>query len=772
MILVGQWLGQCWATHTANSSLQAERLNGIRIHTELLCEAGDWQQLEQFFTKAAEATDTFKSLALRDEHGRLLAATPGHRKLWKSSEAVSMRLPIQSEKLAYLECCLPRETTKSYIAAVEHWVSQVSFLGGCISLLIAFYFYRSGRHLDGSLVPERVRHALDTLAEGLLVLDEQERIVLANRAFSETCGLPQEQLIGRTASSLAWRQTEATARGDFPWIRALIDNRQQVDQQLQYESSAGVQRVFSVNSAPIGNRNGKKHGAMATFRDITEMEEHRSQLENMLVMLQSSRDEISRKNRELEVLATQDGLTGCLNRRAFFDRFARAWEHAVSHDQPLACVMVDNDHFKNVNDTYGHHIGDEVLRSVAATLRQLYPSPTLVCRYGGEEFCLLLPGKSMEQATVMAEAVRQAIEAIRLNDPSELRLTASVGVSTLGLGANEPQELINQADKCLYLAKRTGRNRVVSYRTEMAELEIDDAKISRSKPVAEVESQSIPYPAVSALLSALSYRDAETAEHSRRVADLVVLAVDGILSHRDTYILEIAALLHDVGKVGVPDHLLLKSGPLTEEEWEVMRRHQRIGTEMVASTFNNRNLEAVIRNYRVPFAKDTMSTTDANPSQRLSWRLLAIADSFDSMTTDHVYRQGLSYEEAFAELRSCAGKQFDPKLVEHFISRVNEQSHRGLFASPKMVSPQTAIQLGLQLERLADALDNQDISGLAALASRVKDTATHADLQDIAAAAMKLETCAAKESSDLVQIVELTTELLQLCRSTQSQVAV
>jgi diguanylate cyclase (GGDEF)-like protein/PAS domain S-box-containing protein/putative nucleotidyltransferase with HDIG domain len=641
-------------------------------------------------------------------------------------------------------------------------------LGG-LSLIVLSSMIRSSS-VDQGIVPDRVRQALDTLAEGLLVLDEEERIVLANQAFAQTCKLDPQELIGRTASSLSWTSNEATSRGDFPWIRSLVDNRPQIDQQLQLEVPDGGRKVFSVNSSPIINANGARHGALATFRDVTEMEEHRAQLENMLVMLQSSRDEISRKNRELEILATQDALTGCLNRRAFFDRFSRAWDQAGKNGVPLSCVMVDNDHFKSVNDTYGHHVGDDVLRAVAATLRKLNGPPNLVCRYGGEEFCVLLPGKNLSQAQVVAEQMRKTIESIRFKDPEKLRLTASIGVSELKFGARDPQELINQADKCLYIAKRTGRNRVIAYDPVMEDVEIDSTKTSRTKPTDE--TLSIPYPAVSALLSALGYRDAETAEHSRRVAELAVAAADGLLGHHDTYVLEIAALLHDVGKVGVPDHILLKSDPLSDDEWDIMRRHQRVGIELVVSTFGNEKLEKILRMFRCPYAADPKRPGRPHGEAiDLGARLLAIADSFDSMVSDHVYRPAMTLEQASLELRRCAGTQFDPKLVERFIERTRIRWTQAPMVVPKIVTPQTAIQLGVQLERLADALDHQDLAGLAALAGRLRATAEHANLRDIVATAAKLESQAARQNEPIIEIVSLTTELLQMCRSTQAQIS-
>ena len=135
----------------------------------------------------------------------------------------------------------------------------------------------------------------------------------------------------------------------------------------------------------LSEKRGQR-GALATFRDVTHLEEHRAELERMLGLLKNNRDEVRRKNRELEILATQDALTGCLNRRSFFEAFESLWAESQALNTSLACVMIDIDHFKKVNDTYGHNSGDEVLRQVVQ-FREIFKDRGMVCRYGGEEFC-------------------------------------------------------------------------------------------------------------------------------------------------------------------------------------------------------------------------------------------------------------------------------------------------------------------------------------------------------------------------------------------------
>ncbi|MFK8114578.1 MAG: diguanylate cyclase, partial [Rubripirellula sp.] len=621
------------------------------------------------------------------------------------------------------------------------------------------------------VVPARVRDALDTLSEGLLVLDEHQRIVLANRSFSGMVGETQEKLVGGRAGSLPWVCSRG-ALAEFPWARAIRETVPQTEQLMRYKLSDGSFRFFSINCSPIKSSGARVGGAVATFRDVTEIEERRGELEHMLAQLRYSRDEICSKNRELEVLARQDALTGCLNRRALFQAFELAWSKCKQSDQPVSCLLFDCDHFKTINDTYGHHIGDQVLRRISHTLAETFSEPALVCRYGGEEFCVVMPETSLCDAKQAAEEARVRIEGIRIDDLAELRLTVSIGVTETSMGACEPQELINQADQCLYAAKGRGRNQVVVFNDSILDSSAALSGLSGGQVVeaaygSEVEAMGLPFQAVTALVSSLAYRDAETAEHSRRVADLCVRLASGLLDQRNTYILEIAALLHDIGKIGVPDHVLLKPGRLSEEEWKMMRQHDRIGVEIVSSTFNCDELNEIVRNHHLHYGNPTENKlVRSGKNLPIAARLLSIADSYDSMVSDRVFRKGRSHCEAVQELRRCAGTQFDPLLVEHFAATITKRyvSSETSNAVPK----QTAMQIGLQIESLADALDARDVDSLQTLASRLGAMARHHRIESIAVAAERIEASAAEENMQWIHLLRDTQLLLNLCRSTQN----
>jgi diguanylate cyclase (GGDEF)-like protein/PAS domain S-box-containing protein len=745
----------------------------VAIQCSLAAQKEDHSALRTTIQALVFRNKDILSAAVRRKNGKLLAVAGDHERQWNNRESEKstpdeVLVPIRQGKTPWgqVEIRFAPLVRTGWRGVLMHPLLRLTtFVTLLAFLTYAWYLKKTLTHLDPSAaIPDRVRETLDTLAEGVLVLDKQQRILLANKAFAHNTGRSVGALQGFKAQEIPWDDAESnTASKDLPWTRAIREGKSQTGVMLRLAEGGSGTRTFMVNSSPIIGGDGRQRGVLATFDDVTPIEKKNQQLEEMLTDLKTSRDEIHRKNEELTLLATRDPLTSCLNRRAFFNSFETEWTTARSRNQPLSCIMVDIDHFKSVNDTHGHSAGDVVLQEISAILRTGARPTDVVCRYGGEEFCVLLPQTGVAEANAVAERLRQMI-AVQQCGP--LHVTASMGISALEFGAKDPRELLDQADKSLYVSKRSGRNRVTRWSDVPKDVVVDSPESASQNHEVDVDVP-IPFHAVTALSSALAFRDTLTAEHSRRVADLCVATAQGLMSERQCYVLEVAALLHDIGKLGVPDAILLKPGPLTEDEWKVMSTHDRIGVEIISAAFSSPDLTAIVRAHHGWFGGNPRSPAlPKGEDLPLGARILTIADAFDAMVSDRVYRKGCDRAKAFEELRRCAGTQFDPAIVERFIEAVSssDQSRNQRFL---VVTKPTALRIGVQIERLATAIDAQDFPALSVMAGRLAATAQEEGVGAIAELAADLERSAASEP-DLVHIVGLTANLLELCRATQS----
>ena len=443
LILGGHWLGLIPDSRPAEIRARQKLSEAIAINAAAHVRKQQWIDLEVAFQTQTDRDERLLSVGVRSGTGALRVATAHHAEIWETAasessnvDAVKVPITLNRRPWGHVELCFRRSNPTMLAQLMTHPLIRLLAFFTLVGIPVYTIFVSRVIRLFHStqVVPDRVRQALDTLAEGLLVLDENEHIVLANQSFAKTLDVATSELVDQPASSLSWVAPDEHSDEAYPWSLAIHQAATQTERMLRLQMPHGESRIFSVNAAPLGGDDSPR-GALATFRDVTHIEQHRAELETMLSMLRSSRDEIERKNAELEILATQDALTGCLNRREFFKRFEVLWHQAHQQQTPLACIMIDNDHFKSVNDNYGHHIGDEVLRRVARVIRKRHQDHGVVCRYGGEEFCVVLPGLSAEQAEQEAELTRIAISDIQLEDPSELRLTASLGISELAFGA-------------------------------------------------------------------------------------------------------------------------------------------------------------------------------------------------------------------------------------------------------------------------------------------------------------------------------------------------
>jgi diguanylate cyclase (GGDEF)-like protein len=229
-----------------------------------------------------------------------------------------------------------------------------------------------------------------------------------------------------------------------------------------------------LNCSPILDGYNNARGCMVIFTDVTALHRANRKLLATLDELAASKEIIEEKNRELEKLATRDPMTGCLNRRALFDAIEPTFAKISAVGGDLCCIMGDIDHFKRFNDTYGHSVGDLVIKSVARCMGFGLRDGDLLCRYGGEEFCIFLPGVTVQQAWSIAERMRSQVEneaGRSIRDHQGLQITSSFGLASIRQGAVNVAALIDLADEALYHSKKSGRNQVTIWSEKMYEVE-------------------------------------------------------------------------------------------------------------------------------------------------------------------------------------------------------------------------------------------------------------------------------------------------------------
>ena len=457
-----------------SSDLSASRIQLCEsLALESVSAAGrkDFSSIRRMFDAVVRRSEDVRSIGLRGQGGRLVVATADHGQLWtpKSSEGSTMthaRIPLiqKGERWGTVEVRFEEAETLGIVSGLLNHtlVRVIGFITIAGFFTYMFYMKRMLRHLDPTaVIPPRVQATLDVMAEGVVLLDGSGRIVLANSTFVEQIGRPAETLLGVKASELGWLVPKSLEPArNLPWQRALEDASVHTGTPLSLETGEGNYELFVVNGAPIAEESGKARGAIATFNNITVLERKTEQLEQALVMLEKSRDETRLRNEELQILATCDPLTGLSNRRAFMVKAELEFETAMREGRELCCVMADIDHFKLVNDNHGHSMGDEVICRLAQGLTAAWKDRESVCRFGGEEFCMLLIDTDVEAAVSLVERLRRSIAATGF---AAVPVTASFGVSSLKFGATRFYDLLDQADQALYASKENGRNRVTRY---------------------------------------------------------------------------------------------------------------------------------------------------------------------------------------------------------------------------------------------------------------------------------------------------------------------
>ncbi len=342
-------------------------------------------------------------------------------------------------------------------------------------------------------------------------------------------------------------------------------------------------------------------------------------------------------NLKINKLSYYDSLTELYNRRFFEVELERL---DSDRQLPISIIMADLNGLKIINDSYGHKMGDQMLKKAAEILKSSLRKDDILARQGGDEFVVLLPQTEAAECT---EIIKRIKANTGLVEELQLPLSIALGQATKVNPEENIEEIIKKADNQMY-----------------------ENKLS--------ESRSSKSNIVQGLINALDAKSSETKEHALRMTKLAFDFGEKLgLSESDQNRLSLLATLHDIGKININEEILNKKDKLTAEEWELIKKHTEQGYKIASSS---EEFAAVADEI---FAHHENWDGSGYPRQLKGKeipflaRIISLVDSYDVMTNERPYSEAVSKAEALAEIERCAGSQFDPKLAAKFINLLKKK---------------------------------------------------------------------------------------------------
>jgi diguanylate cyclase (GGDEF)-like protein/PAS domain S-box-containing protein/putative nucleotidyltransferase with HDIG domain len=475
---------------------------------------------------------------------------------------------------------------------------------------------------------ERFRVLAEAAPVGIYIADADGKIEYANDRWHAIYRLEEQDALGdgwveavhpddRDGAIEAWRTAVAGASTFEATFRLWRPGHEE--------------RWVASRGSPLHDADGALTGYVGTDDDVTER---------------------VRATQELERLSQTDALTGLANRRRINERIESAVAQARGNGGTPGVLMLDVDHFKEVNDVYGHQAGDVVLEATASRIAGALQAGEEAGRWGGEEFIVLVPEVAdAASLTAAADRIRAAVcERPILAAGAPLTIQASAGAALLTPTVESASVLVDRADRALYAAKRRGRNRTVRYdQVSMSDLASEEAPVLRI---------------ARGLALAATIREGMPELHFEQVAELAVLIgqtlglPDGLLMR-----CRLGGLLHDVGKLAIPDRILAKRGPLDEDEWAIMRGHAEIGAQIIARVGGLDAAVDAVRHHHERYDGTGYPERLEGDEIPIEARIVAAADAFSAITSDRAYARGRDHELALEEIERSAGSHLDPTVA-------------------------------------------------------------------------------------------------------------
>ncbi|MDD4893707.1 MAG: diguanylate cyclase [Candidatus Omnitrophica bacterium] len=511
---------------------------------------------------------------------------------------------------------------------------------------------------------------LDSVPAMIFYKDRENRMIRINKTFAEAMGLSKEQIEGKTCFDLWPQQAERYWCDD----KGVIESCQPKTGIIEPLMTAKGQIWIQTDKVPYRNEEGNIVGVIGFALDITERKNAEGKLESL-------NKELIRTNKRLSQLTLRDPHTGLYNHRFMQDIIEAEFYRAKRYGHPFSVMMIDVDYFKSINDVYGHSFGDLVLKQLARQLKMMVRQYDIVVRFGGEEFMIISPGIDRLQSLKLAQRLLDAINLYNFGDKNhtvKLKLSIAV-VSYPEDKIIKGMDLVETADQILNKVKEFGGNNVYSSldtkkKTSSRKPKIDITVLKdRIEKLTKRTHQSL-VEAVFAFAKTIELKDQYTGEHVEKTVQYATEIARALkLPDEEIDRIKQAAILHDLGKIGIPERILVKKSKLTREEFEEIKKHPQIGVDILRPIKLLHNIIPIVLYHHERWDGRGYPNGLKGEEIPIGARVVAIADVYQALTSNRPYRKSYLEEKALKIIESGSGAQFDPAVVAKFVQIIRQK---------------------------------------------------------------------------------------------------
>jgi len=691
----GKWLVAEINVDISKEKLLEDELEKHRAHLEALIEerTRDLKESEKRFRLAFE--NAMDAIVWADpDSGTILNCNEAAEKLFERPRA---ELVGQAQTILH-----PADGKEHYSDLFKEHAGKpssvleteiVTRLGGLKTVLIS----ASSTEIEGRMVMQGVFHDItirkemekahriseesyrsvfESANDAIIIRDiKSYRLIDANNRACEMFCYNKEEMLGLPLQAMLAENLPYKLKHDWDYYDKAVKGEPQLFEVLAKDK---LGRTFWVEVSLKRAIIGDKYCLLAITRDITE----RKYSENKIVDLNKA---LSKANEGLKHMALRDSHTGLYNHRYFVGAIEAELERAKRHSGELSVIMMDIDYFKSINDVYGHQFGDAILRQFAKLLKNEVRLYDIVVRFGGEEFIIISPNTGKSEVSILAHRLLNTIGLHSFGDKKhslKIKVSAAICSYPSDKRINNAADFVDTADRILDKAKEAGGNRVYSLadleahkgtqRAPEAEPTVDELK-EKIKKLTVRGNQSV-VEAIFAFAKTIELKDRYTGEHVEKTIFYVTGIAQALgLPKDEIEVIKEASALHDLGKIGIPEKILLKPGKLTKREREVIKEHPQIGVDIIRPLHFLRDIIPLIRHHHEWWNGKGYPDRLRKDRIPLGARIVAIADVYQALTSDRPYHKAYSKEEAIKIIRDGSGTQFDPKIVETFLDVLEKE---------------------------------------------------------------------------------------------------